>query len=306
MHAPAVEAMRRIFGQPAWPMTWVEGAGCGRQPIAGLQVFALAGGEVQPVELNGRVVGSVFDDGAARHCLLAGLGPDNPLLPREDQARQALDNLAASLDRSGFSLGDVARTWFFNDELLAWYREFNQVRTKIYSRTQFRSGSLPASTGVSARNPDNTALVLGAWAVKPRAAASCVLEVASPLQCPAPAYGSSFSRAVEIHSPGARQLLVSGTASITPDGRSIHNGDVVAQIDLSMEVVAAMLTARGLTWADVSRATAYFKSAADAPAFAAWLARHEQWTLPVVCAVCDICRDDLLFEIELDAIRADG
>jgi enamine deaminase RidA (YjgF/YER057c/UK114 family) len=305
-HAPAVEALRRIFGKPAWPLTWVDGAGCGRQPVAGLQVFAVAGGDVHAVELNGRIVGSVFEDGAMRHCLLGGLGPDNPLLPRADQARQALGNLTASLARAGFSLEDVVRTWFFNDELLAWYREFNEVRTRLYSRTQFRSGSLPASTGVSARNPDHAALTLGAWAVQPSTAAARVQEVASPLQCPAPNYGSSFSRAIEIQSPGARQLLVSGTASITPDGRSIHNGDITAQIDLSMEVVAAILASRQMTWAEVSRATAYFKSAADAPVFARWLARHGQWTLPVVCAVCDICRDDLLFEIELDAVRAEG
>jgi len=46
---------------------------------------------------------------------------------------------------------------------------------------------------------------------------------------------------------------------------------------------------------------AHFKSPADYPRFAEWCARHERG-FPVVSADCDICRDDLLFEIELDAL----
>jgi hypothetical protein len=40
--------------------------------------------------------------------------------------------------------------------------------------------------------------------------------------------------------------------------------------------------------------------------FAGWLAQHGQQSLPVVSAGCDICRDNLLFEIELEAVQAGG
>src|ERR1035438_2675487 len=68
-HAAGMEAMRRQFGNLDWPVTWIEGVACDDSPIAGLQVFGFAGGEVNRIKLNGRVVGSVFNDGAARHCL---------------------------------------------------------------------------------------------------------------------------------------------------------------------------------------------------------------------------------------------
>ena len=126
--------------------------------------------------------------------------------------------------------------------------------------------------------------------------------VPSPRQCPAPAYGSAFSRAVEIQSPGFRQLLVSGTASIGPAGQTAHVGDIDAQIECTMEVIQAILESRGMTLANTTRATAYFRSGLDAPRFAEWLERHELRSLPVVFACCDICRDDLLFELELDAL----
>jgi hypothetical protein len=61
-----------------------------------------------------------------------------------------------------------------------------------------------------------------------------------------------------------------------------------------------------MSFAEVSRATAYFKSAADAPVFDQWLKRHDLSAMPVVRTCCDICRDDLLFEIELDAIQSAG
>jgi enamine deaminase RidA (YjgF/YER057c/UK114 family) len=157
-------------------------------------------------------------------------------------------------------------------------------------------------------NPAGAALTAAAWALKPRAANGPALHatVASPLQGPAPAYGSAFSRAVEVQGAGYRQLVISGTASITPDGRTAHVGDVPKQIELTMQVVAELLRSRQMTFADVTRATAYFKSPADAPAFAAWLQRHDLATLPVVSACCAICRDDLLFEIELDAVRVES
>jgi len=141
--------------------------------------------------------------------------------------------------------------------------------------------------------------------MKPRDPAHVVTRaIPSPKQCPAPAYGSAFSRAVEIHSPGFRQVLISGTASIEPGGATAHVGDVQAQIDLTMEVVESILESRGMSLADTSRATAYFRSGSDAPRFIEWMERHEIRNLPVVHACCDICRDDLLFELELDAIQS--
>ena len=151
-NAAGMEALRRLFGHVDWPITWLEGAACDGSPIAGLQVFGFTGGEVNRIKLNGRVVGSVFNDGAARHCLLGGLGPVRNSIARADQTKETLDDLARALAQGGFSLADTVRTWFFLDDLLSWYDEFNQTRTQIYSGVKFCTGSLPASTGIGAKN----------------------------------------------------------------------------------------------------------------------------------------------------------
>ena len=300
-HPAAEEAMRRVFSRIDWPVTWVEGAACNDDPIAGIQAFAFSAGQVDRIILDGRVAGSVFQDGAFRYCLLGGLGPTAPSASRAVQFRQTLERMEAALAQAGFSLGDVARTWFYLDELLTWYGAFNQARTQAYSRVKFRSGSLPASTGIAAKNPAGSALVAAAWAVQPLDPGAQIAEVHSPLQCAATAYGSSFSRAMELSSFQGRRLLISGTASVAPGGQTLWPGNLRQQIQRTMEVVEVILASRDFEFSDLTRATAYFKDRAGLPEFHAWCASRDLRSLPVVSAQSGICRDDLLFELEADA-----
>jgi enamine deaminase RidA (YjgF/YER057c/UK114 family) len=300
-NAAGTDAMRRLFGDIDWPVTWIEGAACDGGPIAGLQVFGFAGGEVNRIKLDDRVVGSLFNDGAARHCILGGLGPVRNSMSRADQTKEALDNLARALAQGGFSLADMVRTWFFLEDILSWYDEFNRTRTQIYSGVKFRAGSLPASTGVGARNPAGAALAVGAWAMQPLNSSTRAEEIVSPLQCPAPAYGSSFSRAMELSSASGQRLLISGTASIAHSGETLWPGDAPRQVAQTMQVVEAILNSSGFALSDLTRATAYFKRRDDVQAFTEWCAAHDLQSLPVSLAQCDICRDDLLFELEVDA-----
>ena len=293
--------MRLALGETVWPITWAEGGSCEGLPLAGVQAFAVRGRPVTRVRLGREIVGSVYDDGSARHCLLGGIGPTACSILPTAQAQQTLGNLEWALDNAGFALRDVVRTWFYNDDILAWYDAFNRVRSQIYRGVNWRTGSLPASTGIGARNPRGAALVVGGWAMQPLVPGARATEVGSPLQCPAPKYGSAFSRAMEIESGGWRRLLVSGTASIHPDGRTAWVDNPREQVGLTMEVIAAILEARGLTLDDVTRATAYFEQRSYKPFFDAWCVAHGYEHLPVVSVHADVCRHDLLFELELDA-----
>jgi len=297
-----MDALEKSFGRVDFPVTWVEGADCGDNFIAGIQLYAFTG-EVGRIFVNGHVLGSVFTEGGARQCLVGGLMHSDKTLSPPEQTRQTLETLQAVLARGGFDLADTVRTWFFLENILAWYDEFNQARTKIYSGVKFRTGSLPASTGVGAKNPAGTALALAAWAFRPLEKSARAEEIASPLQCPAPAYGSSFSRAMEISSENSRRIFISGTASIAPGGKTLWIGDTRKQVELTMDVVEAILRSRGLAFADLLRATAYFRHATDAGIFSEWLAANRLEQMPVVSAQCDVCRDDLLFELEAEAER---
>jgi len=302
-----LKILRPVLDDPELPVTWVEGAGCADNAIAGMQVHAVTGAHVRTLSGNGRPLARTWEDAVATHCVVNSILPTRTQATAPEQAREVFKKLQTALASAGMTMKDIARTWFYLDDMLSWYGEFNRVRNDIFTRNELRPHSLPASTGVGGRNPMGAALAAAAWAVRPHDPAAKVMHFApSPEQCPASSYGSAFSRAVEIGSTGFRRLLVSGTASIGRDGKTEHIGDARAQIERSMQVVKAILESRRMTFADTAFATAFFKHPADAPLFADWLARHGLQSMPVVCAQCDICRDNLLFEIELEAIQAGG
>ena len=324
-----LKTLRQVLDDPELPAAWVEGTGCGDHAIAGIQTHAIAGARVRTLSGNDRPLARAWEDALATHCVLNSVQPENrscgdegvaatrnsgsrvqPARTRAtppEQAREVFEKLQTGLASAGMTMKDIARTWFYLDDILSWYGEFNRVRNDVFAHNELRPHCLPASTGVGGRNPMGAALAAAVWAVRPRDQAAKVMHFApSPEQCPASAYGSAFSRAVEIGSAGFRRLLISGTASIASDGKTEHIGDARAQIERSMQVVGAILDSRRMTFADTAFATAFFKSPADAPLFADWLARHGQQSLPVVSAGCDICRDNLLFEIELEAVQAGG
>jgi enamine deaminase RidA (YjgF/YER057c/UK114 family) len=294
-------ALQAELGTATWPVLWIEGAACADTPLAGVQVFALIGAPVSPIRLDGRVVASHYSIGGNELCWVGASLPDDIHAERGVQTTQAFRNLERSLQAAGFGLADVMRTWCYNHELLAWYDVFNRARSALYGQIHFRTGAAPASTGISAANPAGAALVLAGLACRPAIPGKGARPVGSPLQCPAPAYGSAFSRAMEIDLGSRRRLLVSGTASIAPGGESVHLDDPAAQVELTMRVVAAILESRGMDWSHVTRGLAYFKSPGYERYLARWCTENGWLNPPCIALHCDICRDDLLFEIEVDA-----
>jgi hypothetical protein len=73
-----------------------------------------------------------------------------------------------------------------------------------------------------------------------------------------------------------------------------------------MEVIAAILESRGMKYSDVTRASAYFQHPLFTPYFDRWCDARALRQMPAVYVNCDICRDDLLFELELDACVKSG
>jgi hypothetical protein len=68
-----------------------------------------------------------------------------------------------------------------------------------------------------------------------------------------------------------------------------------------MAVVRAILESRDMDWYDVTRAIAFFKNAAKDPRLTVTCAANAIEGMPVLFTNNDICREDLLFEIEVDA-----
>ena len=254
------------------------------------------------VDASGRAVGTVWEDDSADYCLLAGVNPSDLSASRGDQAASIFAQIETLLSQAGMSFADVVRTWLYIDRVCEWYGEFNAARSAFFESRNVFNTFLPASTGIGSANIDGAAIVAGALAMRPRAGGVRAELVDSPLQAPAMAYKSSFSRAAEIVRPGGRVLFVSGTASIKPNSHEVaYVGDIGRQIDCTMTAVKAILESRGYGWGNVTRAIVYLKEPSFLGAWRVWLANHGLPASFAAETVCDVCRDEWLFEIECDA-----
>jgi len=303
MNGSAETMAREVLAQIAMPLTWVQG-GAENEKLGGIHLRAVSGVDLKPLALDGALVGTVVEGPYAVECLLGGVhGPDTSL-PADQQAQATFERIEHALALADMDFSHVARTWLFLDDILAWYDDFNRVRTAFFHERGVFDRLVPASTGIGGSNPHGAAMVAGVYAVKAKHPSVTVQALPSPLQCPALQYGSSFSRAVEVAMPDLRRVFVSGTASIAPGGETVHVGDVLAQTARTCEVVEAILQSRDMGWEHVTRATAYVRFAEDVGVLEQHRLASGMPPLPVVVAHNVVCRDDLLFELEVDAARA--
>ena len=124
----------------------------------------------------------------------------------------------------------------------------------------------------------------------------------------APVYGSAFSRGMRIDLNGLAILLISGTASIDDAGRTVHVGDLRAQVRRTFKNIEALLAAEGATWKDIVRTTCYLRDIErDYEAFNDERTKYyrEQSLDPLPASTgiqAILCRPDLLIEIEAIAM----
>lgn len=294
----------REAGNANWPVVWLQGDACQDGDMYSMQAVAISGLPLTPVKCHGRDVGFTYEDEHAQYCRLRGIIPQDLGASRIDQTRSAFETIHAALRANGFEFTDIVRTWIYLDQLLDWYGDFNKVRTQYFDETGIFDKMVPASTGIGAANPFGSAITLDVLAVKPKTDQLKIQEITSPLQNSAQKYKSSFARAVEMAYPTHKNVLISGTASIDAAGKSVFIDDSEKQIRLTLDVVKAILESRGMGWGDLFRGIAYFKNMKDLPLFRAIAAELGIPRFPLAVSHADICRHDLLFEIEVDAVQA--
>jgi enamine deaminase RidA (YjgF/YER057c/UK114 family) len=239
---------------------------------------------------------------------IQGLAPGpQQVNTRPLQTKRMIRRAAGILESQGASYRDVARTWFYLDDILAWYPEFNRARTAIYDQFGLLPSQengrlrLPASTGIHGKAPTGAACALDLCAVVgPGTSPHPVRQLSNPGQQDAFQYGSAFSRGALLQQPDVSLIQVSGTAAIDEQGRSLCHGDVRAQIDCTFDKIAALIGQEGARLTDIAAACVFVKRPEDALAYQERAAARGLHNLPAVIMVADICREDLLFEIDAE------
>jgi enamine deaminase RidA (YjgF/YER057c/UK114 family) len=225
------------------------------------------------------------------------------------QTSRVFERAQNILHGQGAAFPDVVRTWFYLSEILDWYSEFNQVRNARYRQFGIMPGPatehilLPASTGIGGENPQGSACAMDLLAVLNHGSSDpSIRKMTNPGQTDAIQYGSAFSRAVLVCEASVSVIHVSGTAAIDHAGRSLYPNDIRSQIACTLDHVEALLGQDGARLSDIAAATVFVKRPEDEHVFRKMAEARGLHDFPGVCMVADVCRKELLFEMDAEVV----
>lgn len=234
--------------------------------------------------------------------------------PAGDAFRAAMTTAGAAVDAD--LAATLVRTWIYVGDITGRagptenYQAVNHARRVVFDELAI-DRPYPASTGIGTARD---LLSLGLLTCRDRGAGLRPIALENPRQTSAFAYPPSasevpplFSRAVALCARREALVLISGTASIL-ESESVHLESAARQTEQTLANIGELLepvhvTGRGFPASagglEALRAcVVYVKRAADVAAVRAVCDRHLPPGVPTVLVLADVCRPELLVEIE--------
>lgn len=258
---------------------------------------------------------AIFDNGNTR--FLVGMVQSNHIRSCNINAENAFADLVNLLDQAGLEMKHIIRQWNYLEDILGFdgeeqrYQEFNNVRSRYYGDA-FHEKGYPAATGIGM---NRGGVIIEFVAVKSDEVISKPVD--NPGQISAHKYSNEvlvgdecvlkttpkFERARYLELQDKKLILISGTASIVGE-KTMGVNDPVMQTEVTIENIQRLYSEEvlqsisdGKLEARYGHARVYVKYRKDFPAIRRALKKH-YGNLPVVYIIADICRNDLLVEIE--------
>jgi chorismate lyase / 3-hydroxybenzoate synthase len=241
---------------------------------------------------------------------LAEEAGDGAAAPLQVAGQRAYESLFRVLAEEGYS--HLWRVWNYLDDIngtadgLERYRQFNIGRHQAFSNADRLQGcTIPAASALGVAG--------GPLSVAFLAARTPCIPLENPRQLSAYRYPAdygprspTFSRAALARVPGQEWLFVSGTASIVGH-LTVHRGDPAAQTreiiaNLEALLAEASRVSTGPAYRlDELSGRAYVRHPEHLTAVQAELVRALGVDAPIVYVQADVCRADLLVELEAQA-----
>ena len=242
-----------------------------------------------------------------------------------DRSVDAFERMKRQMAEQGIPFENIVRTWLYLGDIVGpegdtqRYIELNRARTDFFQGMRFLTpftppglnGSVyPASTGIGTEGRN---IIMGCIGISVDKENITILPLENPKQTSSFDYGCEyglkspkFARAMAIAEPDSATIFVSGTASIT-DSETQHVGDPGMQTSETLDNIAALISADnfdghgipglGATLADLALVRVYIKNQEDYLTVRE-VCEQRLGELPAIYAIGDVCRDDLLVEIE--------
>lgn len=251
-----------------------------------------------------------------REIIAGGLCADDLNLPVREQSEQAFGKAEEILKAEQMNFGDIVRQWNYLERITdithgnQCYQDFNDVRTLFYASSAWESG-YPAATGIGTQYGGiliDFNAVSGEVDIVPldndwqRAAHVYSDEVLISHRADTEKGTPKFERGKSLSDRQQEVIYISGTAAIRGE-ESVTTGDVLSQTEITLENIQHLI---GLEEGrenlpehsgKLGLLRVYLKNEKDAPAVKADLDRLCP-DLPIAYLYADVCREELLIEIE--------
>ncbi len=295
-------------------VTYIEGESCYGNPLAGIQIRAFRPSKPEEkvkIMRDGNIPrGRIWHRSGAKFLQFQSIHGEDPSSEKDHrkQAESMFRKAEALLKSEEASYRDVVRTWIFVENILDLYHEFNLARNTCYSDFGLlTSGNLeraediflPASTGIRGKNLKGASTIMDLLAVTQKSDTGIQIRPIYGTRQRSPfRYGSAFSRATCLVEPEEKWIFVSGTASINEKGGSVYIKDISSQVKYTLEVVDSLVNPERASFSDLCEATVFLKRKSDFPLYQKTAETLGLSDIPAVYLVADVCRDELLFEID--------
>jgi len=318
------QIMRDFYGRELPATSYIA-----QHPCEGklLEIEALGvgcgGKEVEIERISEQLVIARHNGIAWVHC--AQVTPQTEAQGVYERSISAFGAMRALLGSVNVRFDQVIRTWLYLGDIVGpdgatqRYMELNRARTDYYEGTRFLADRLPpgqhgavypSSTGIGADDRD---VMMSCIALVTDREDILATPLENPRQTSAFDYAASygpkspkFSRAMALSCGSHATIFVSGTASIT-SSETRHVGDAAAQTHETLTNIEALIAEEnlarhgmpglGTTLANLGLVRVYVKRAEDYAAVRS-ACQSRLGELPTVYAYADVCRPELLVEIE--------
>ena len=195
------------------------------------------------------------------------------------------------------------RTWFYVKDVDANYAGLVKARNEVFAACGLGPEThYIASTGIQGSHIDIHSLVMmDAYAVRGLQDGQVRHLHALDHLSHTHVYGVAFERASSIAYADRRHIVVSGTASIDASGEVVHTGDVMRQLDRTLENIEALLRQDGAAMEDMQHFIVYLRDPSDAEIIRDIL-KERIGDKPFLVVTGPVCRPAWLVEIEGIAI----
>lgn len=220
--------------------------------------------------------------------------------PEEVHTREVFRSLLETLQKQAGTLeANCVRTWLYMKDVDVFYRGMvNSRRDLFIDHGLTEDTHYIASTGIEGCCEHQFDLVsMDAYSIlglKPEQ--TFYLNDFERL-CATKDYNVTFERGTRIAYADRAHHYISGTASIDKFGNTIHLGDVMAQLDLALINVDALLRSGGASINDMMYMIVYLRDASDHARIREALAERLPG-LPLVIVEGPVCRPEWLIEVE--------